>query len=128
MKYVRDVLEFEGASTEEMGVHDALRYSRDGFYDLGIEKVGDEELLVGQYFTQRMDLMRAPEVVFDTSGGNGDWTPVEYTNHESLPQVYRRDESGVDGLGELLDTWESNLRGQYPVERLDEFRSEDSTL
>jgi hypothetical protein len=113
METVKQLLAAEGIpSVDQMQINEPLEYDGgEHVYDLVIEKIGENRLSVGQYYRQRMDQMHAPEVVFDTS--DDDWIPVEYTNHETVPQVYEADESGVDGLNEFLETWETNLKTQF---------------
>jgi hypothetical protein len=109
---VKQLLAAEGTSIDQMEVNQYFEYDGgEHIHDLVIEKIGENRMSVGQYYTQRMDQMHAPEVVFDTS--NSKWTPVEYTNHDTTPQIYEADENGVDGLDSLLETWNSNLQSQF---------------
>lgn len=117
MEAVKEILSAEGVTPEEMDVNENLEYESDLYHDLVIEKIGEDRLSVGQYYTQRMDRMHAPEVVFDVSDYS-DWTPVEYTNHDTVPQVYDADEDGVEGLDGLLETWDKNLKSQFPAEEV----------
>lgn len=48
-----------------------------GYEDLTIEKLADNRISVAQTYTQRMDLMRDPEIVYEIEE-DGDWKPVEY--------------------------------------------------
>lgn len=116
MEAVKEILRAEGVDVDSLEINEPLEYSRDDYYDLVIEKIGENRLSVGQYYTQHMDLMHAPEVVFDTTGD--EWTPVEYTNHDTVPQVYDADETGVEGLDQLLETWNRNLQNQFPAEEV----------
>lgn len=110
---VNQLLEAKGVdSPDQLEINERLEY--DGgelHYDLSIERVGENRVSVCQHYTQRMDLMRAPEIVFDYTGE--EWTPVEYTNHETVPQTYEADENGVNGLDQLIDKWEKNLQNQF---------------
>lgn len=112
-KSVTKLLEAQGVEDiDDMEINENYEFNGgDLHYNLVIEKVYENTLSVEQYFTQRMDRMSAPEVRFDTSGP--DWTPIEYTNHETTPQIYERNEAGVDGLDQLLETWGKNLESQF---------------
>ena len=118
MESVRNLLEAEGTSVQELEVKDPLNYDGgEAFYDLTIEKVYDDVVSVEQHYTQRMDRMSAPEIRFDVSDPEN-WVPVEYQNHDTYPQVYEADEDGVDGLDELIETWDKNLKTQFPAEEV----------
>jgi len=118
MESVRELLEAEGTSVEELEVNDPLNYDGgEAFYDLTIEKVYDNVVSVEQHYRQRMDRMSAPEIRFDVSDPDN-WVPVEYQNHDTYPQVYEVDEDGVDGLDELIETWDKNLKTQFPADEV----------
>ncbi|WP_313694176.1 DUF6908 domain-containing protein [Halorarum halobium] len=116
MEAVREILEAEGTSVEEMDINES--YSYDGgeaFNDLAIEKVYDNVLSVEQHYTQRMDRMSDPEVRFDVSDPE-DWTPIEYTQH---PAIYQRDEDGLE-MDDFLRKWDKNLQNQFPADEVTE--------
>lgn len=120
METVKQILGSQGVQQfEDLDLNE--RYEVDGgetYMDLTIERVSDSELSVAHYFTQRMDLMRDPEVVFrideyrEVPHG---WVPVEYRQD---PGVYEADQ---DGLGydvqRFVDQWDSNLMNQGFVDR-----------
>jgi len=116
---VKEILEREGVtSSEDLEINDPFTY--DGgelHYDLAIEKVYEDTLSVEQFYKKRMDRMSAPEVRFDISDYDN-WVPIEYTNHDTVPQIYDRDESGLDDLDEFLETWNKNLKSQFPAEEV----------
>lgn len=115
MKAVKSILEAEGTSVEEMDVNENYSYESDVYENFVIEKVREDVISVEQYYTQRMDRMRDPEVRFDVSDPD-DWTPIEFRQD---PGVYDRDEDGIDLEG-FLSTWDSNLQNQYPAEEVEE--------
>jgi len=109
-----EILQAEGTSIEEMDINESYSYDAgEAYNNLVIEKVYDDVLSVEQYYTQRMDRMRDPEVRFDVSDSE-DWTPIEYRQD---PGIYRRDEDGLD-LDGFLDTWDKNLKMQYPADEV----------
>jgi len=73
--------------------------------DLSIERHGDE-LIVCQYYHQRGDLMRDPEVRFRVEAD--EWVPVSYRQDPSVRQC------SADGIeiAEYLQTWARNLQSQ----------------
>lgn len=126
MEAVKELLEAEGTSVEELEVNEPLNYSGgEAYYDLTIEKVRDNVLSVEQHYTQMMDRMSAPEIRFDVSDPEN-WVPIEYTNHDTYEvdtegrktQVYRRDETGVEGVDELIETLDKNLKQQFPADEV----------
>jgi hypothetical protein len=126
VKAVKEILAAEGTSVEEMDLNESYSYDGgDAYYDLTIEKVYEDVLSVEQHYTQMMDRMSAPEIRFDVSDPD-DWTPIEYTNHDSYEvddkgrktQVYRRDETGLEGVDELIETLDKNLKQQFPAEEV----------
>jgi len=116
---VKQILEEEGVeSADDMDIHDSFTYSGgEAYHDLTIELVYDNILSVEQSYTKRMDRMSAPEIRFDISDYDN-WVPVEYQNHDTVPQVYEADEDGIDGLDELIETWDKNLQEQFPAEEV----------
>ena len=118
MEAVREILAAEGTSVEEMDINESYSYDGgDAFNDLSIEKVYENELSVGQYHTQRGDLMSDPEVRFDVSDPDN-WTPIDYTQHGN-PTIHQRDDDGLEMDG-FLRTWDKNLQSQFPAEEVTE--------
>lgn len=114
MKAVKEILQAEGTSVEEIEINESYSYDGgDAYNDLTIEKVYDDVLVVEQHYTQRMDRMRDPEVRFDVSDPE-DWTPIEYRQD---PGIYERDEGGLD-LDGFLETWDKNLKMQFPADEV----------
>jgi len=124
---VREILEAEGTSVEEMDINES--YSYDGgeaFYDLVIEKTREHELSVEQYRMQRMDRMSVPEVRFDISNPD-DWAIVSYTDHDSYEQteygkmqIHRTEEEIGEAEREFVEHWDDNLQNQFPAEEVTE--------
>jgi len=107
MNAAKAILEQLGVdSIAEMGVNENYTVKVDGYESLTIEKIGDNRISVGQYYTSRGDLMSDPEVVFVVD--DSEWRPVRFTQH---PLAHEHDESGLD-LSEFLSTWNKNLRNQ----------------
>jgi hypothetical protein len=122
MDTVRQILSTQGVNRfEDLDVNE--RYQVEGgsaYMDLDIERVGEDQLMVGHFYTQRMDLMSDPEVVFDIEDYHDSrlgWTPVEYTQH-GVPQVYEHSEDGLGADVEgFVSDWNRNLDRQGFVDR-----------
>jgi len=115
MKAIKDILKAEGTTVQEMDVNENYSYESDVYENLVIEKVRENVISVEQYYTQRMDRMRDPEVRFDVSDPEN-WKPIEYRQD---PKTYDRDEDGIN-LSGFLSTWDKNLRNQFPADEVAE--------
>jgi hypothetical protein len=116
VKAVKAILVAEGTTAQEMEVGENYEYKSEVYHNLVIEKTRENRLSVEQYYKKRMDRMSAPEVRFNIS--DEDWVAVEYTNHDTYPQMYEADENGVEGITQLLRTWDKNLQSQFPAEKV----------
>lgn len=105
---VEKILTNNGVTVEDMDVGDAVQVDGGAaFQDLSIELIAENRLSVMHTFTQRGDLMRDPDIVFDLSGE--EWVPVEV--RQDPVQVHRMDEDGIE-CGDLLQMWAKNLDAQ----------------
>ena len=107
---IYEILEQKGTAPEKMAIEETYTIKRDGFEDLIIEKIADDRISVGQYYTQNRDLMSDPEIVFKITDSG--LVPIRYTHH---PYVHQTDRSGL-AITDFLQTWEKNLRRQGFVE------------
>ena len=112
METVQQILEAQDVQNpiEDMEVGERYEVPADNTaadMDLTIEKIGEDQISVAHYYTQRGDLMRDPEIVYRIEDGN--WVPVEYTQD---PRVYQRDQTGLPDVQEFAQTWDENLRRQ----------------
>jgi len=87
--------------------HLDIESGSDAIMDLSIERHGDE-LIICQYYLQRGDLMRDPEVRFRVES-DGKWTPISY-RIDAL-NAYEYSIEGLD-IDDVLETWAENLRAQ----------------
>ena len=94
-----------------MEINEHYTIESEGYEDLTIEKIGDNRLSVAQTYTQRMDLMRDPEIVYEIED-DGNWKPVEY---QQDPGIYKRDMDGLSMDG-FIQTWDKNLEQQGFIE------------
>lgn len=74
--------------------------------DLSIERHGNE-VIVCQYYHQRGDLMRDPEVRFRIE--DGEWQPISY-RIDAL-NAYEYSTEGLD-IDDTLEMWARNLQSQ----------------
>lgn len=109
MESVKKILNANGVQNPEtMEFNESYTVENEGYHDLTIEKIDDDLISVAHYYTQRMDLMRDPEIVFRIEE-SGDWTPIEYQQDDL--GLYQRDLSGlsIDGF---VEQWDENLEDQ----------------
>jgi len=108
MDTIQDILTELGKEVATMDINESITLKVPAFENLIIEKIDDNRLSVAQVYTQRGDLMRDPEVVFDTSGEK--WVAVMYQND---PHEYKQDDSGLPDVQKFCDDiWNKNLRHQ----------------
>ena len=111
---VKQILKNKGIDDpEDMKINENYTMESDGYEDLTIEKVSGNRISVAQTYTQRMDLMRDPEIVYEIEE-NGDWKPVEYQQDSGIP-LYHHDEDGID-IDDFVNEWDENLKKQGFVE------------
>ena len=96
--------EYDDATDLDLG--DAVHVERDGYEDLGIERIRENKISVMHTYKQRGDLMRNPEIVFNTS--DDEWLPVEFRQD---PIHHQHNDDGVD-CGDFIRTWARNLDNQ----------------
>lgn len=117
MNTVAKILETQDVtSMEDMALNDhyKIHAESDAFMDLDIEKVLDNQLSVAHYYTQRGDLMRDPEIVYEIGElqDTDTWTPIIY-RQDGFPQVYEIDESGLGHeVQQFAENWNQNLKEQ----------------
>lgn len=113
METVKQILEHKGINnTKQMEINQNYTIESETYEDLAIEKIDDDLISVAQTYTQRMDLMRDPEIVFRIED-SGDWTPIEYQQDDM--GIYQRDLSGLS-LNGFVEQWDKNLENQGFVE------------
>ncbi|NUC74732.1 hypothetical protein HTZ84_20945 [Haloterrigena sp. SYSU A558-1] len=118
MQSIKEILEIHGFdSVEDMPISYEIKLEVDGFMPLIIKKINEHRLSVAHYYEQNGDLMRDPEIIFDSQV----WVAVEY--HQD-PFIRLRDENGlVDATAFALNTWDDNLKQQGFVEAAEQAAS-----
>jgi len=114
MDAVVQILEHLDMEFAEMELNDLVTVDpeSEAMDELTIEKIGDDLLSVGHYYTQRGDLMRDPEVVFRVDGDR--WWPIEF-RRDGTPQMHDHNEDGIDLRG-FDRHWNKNLKNQGYVD------------
>jgi hypothetical protein len=97
---ITSIVNQHGESTDSE-FHLNIESDSDAVIDLSIER-HNAELTVCQYYHQRGDLMRDPEVRFRVES-NGEWTPISY-RIDALNEY----EYSIEGLEihDVLGTWQ----------------------
>ena len=99
-----------------MEVNSRWQVENDPYMYLDIEKIWDDQLSVGRFYTQHGDQMSDPQVRFDVSEYDEAWIPVEFRS-DGVPQMYERNEAGLgNGVTEFVRTWDDRLENQGYVE------------
>lgn len=108
MDTIIDILEILGYDDPtDVPINENITLERTGYMDLTIERVRETKISVAHYHTQRGDLMRDPEIVFDFAGD--EWTPVQYTQD---PRIYQYNEDGLEDIDNFATRWNQNLKNQ----------------
>lgn len=117
MNTVKKILETQNVTDmQDMALNDhyKIHAPSQGLMDLDIEKVLDDQLSVAHYYTQRGDLMRDPEIVFQVEqlSDTDSWTPIIY-RQDGFPQVFQHNETGLGrSVTDFADQWSDNLQAQ----------------
>lgn len=124
METVRRILATQGITgLEDMELNESYRVESEIFMDLSIEKIYDEKILVGHYYTERADLMADPELRFlieDYTDSDYGWIPIEY-RQDGVPNIYERDEMGLGSdVRAFVRNWDERLGKQGFIELAEE--------
>jgi len=93
--------------TTNFDLGESVRVERDGYENLSISRIRENKVSVMHTYKQRHDLMRDPEIVFDTEGD--EWLPVEF--RQDSMHYHEHNQNGVD-CGDFLQSWAGNLEFQ----------------
>ena len=104
---IKRIVRSEAESIENEDLYLNIEAESDAIEDLNIERHGDE-LIVCQYYMQRGDLMRDPEVRFQIQD-DGEWKPVSFRDD---PYTHKRSSKGLE-ITNFLSTWAVNLEHQF---------------
>lgn len=104
---ITSIVESHGESIEDEDLYLDIESGSEAIEDLSIER-HDGELIVCQYYIQRGDYMRDPEVRFRIED-DGEWIPVRF---RSDPNTYQFSFQGLE-ITSFLKTWAVKLEGQF---------------
>lgn len=114
METVKEILQAKGIeSVEEMEPGDCYTIDGNGYMDLTIEKVWENQISVAHYYKQFGDLMRDPEIVFEIQE-NGDWLPIRY-RQDPYKDEYKP--GGIRTAKNFARKWDRNLKQQGFIDR-----------
>jgi len=110
-----------GKDFESLKSCKAYRYKAEGFMDLVVEKLSDNEFSLAHYYTQNGDLMRDPEMVVKIYPEYGFCEAMTFQMDN--PSIYQQVYKSVEGqvyvhqrikieLNSFLRTWLRNLLEQ----------------
>lgn len=110
MESIKQILNhFNFDSPNELPEDDYIEIELEHYDPLIIEKVAENRISVSHTYTQNMDIMRNPEIVFDISGD--DWVAVMHQDDPT--NKYEDDESGLKAATTFAhNTWDDNLKDQ----------------
>lgn len=100
---ITSIIESHGESIENEDLYLDIDSGSDAIEDLSIERQGSQ-LIVCQYYIQRGDYMRDPEVRFRIEDDD-EWVPVRF---RSDPNAYEYSSQGLE-ITNFLKTWAVNL-------------------
>lgn len=89
-----------------------VKYESNGYEDLVIEKVGEEEYSIAHYYLKNGDMMRDPELTFAVE--NNGIVPITFLQ-DDMGVYYRVEDVSkeiVEDLKEFLSIWFSNITSQ----------------
>ncbi|MFI3238794.1 MAG: hypothetical protein R3Y47_12350, partial [Lachnospiraceae bacterium] len=89
-----------------------IKYKSQGFEDLVIEKIGENEYSIAHYYSQNGDAMRDPEITFSIE--HEGIKPLSFLQ-DNLGQFYETDNVSpemVADLKEFMSDWFDNLNVQ----------------
>jgi len=92
-------------SIDDMAVGDCITVDLDRWVmTFVVEKIAEDRVSVGQYYTRYGDRMSDPEIVFRIDGDT--WTRIRFTQH---PHIHRYDETGLPDVRDFVKRWSRNL-------------------
>lgn len=96
------------------GTYTYMKFRQDGFDDLVLEKIGEDEYSIAHYYTQNGDLMRDPEITFMLDAADRSVYLLSYTqdNMGIYYETSDRTEEQIEDLRQFFDQWLTNIKNQ----------------
>lgn len=96
------------------GTYSYMKFKKEGFDDLVLENIGEQEYSIAHYYTQNGDRMRDPEITFMLDDADRSVHLLSYTQ-DNMGIYYTTDErteEQIADLGQFFDQWMPNIREQ----------------
>lgn len=96
------------------GTYTYMKFRQDGYDDLVLEKIGEDEYSIAHYYTQNGDRMRDPEITFILDEAGRSINILSYTQ-DNMGIYYTTDErteEQIEDLRQFFDQWLTNIRNQ----------------
>lgn len=96
------------------GTYTYMKFKQDGFDDLVLENIGENEYSIAHYYTQNGDRMRDPEITFlmDAEGRSVYLLSYTQDNMGIYYETSERTEEQIEDLLQFFDQWLMNIRVQ----------------
>ncbi len=91
-----------------------MKYQAEGFNDLVLEAIGDDEYSIAHYYEQNGDAMRDPEITFTLNMEDESLHPTSYLQ-DNMGIFYETSEvswEAVQDLEDFMHTWFVNIKEQ----------------
>ena len=91
-----------------------MKFKQDGFDDLVLETIGENEYSIAHYYTQNGDRMRDPEITFMLDDTKRCIYALSYTQ-DNMGIYYEtgdRTEKQMEDLMGFFDQWMANIKEQ----------------
>ena len=96
------------------GTYTYMKFKQDGFDDLVLEKVGEDEYSIAHYYVQEGDLMRDPEITFMLENADRSIYFLSF-RQDNMGIYYTADERTEEQIGDLrhfFEQWLINIKNQ----------------
>lgn len=96
------------------GTYFYLKFKKDHFDDLVMEKMGEKEYRIAHYYVQNGDLMRDPQITFRVKEDQREVCILSYAqdNLGIYQETTDRSEEEIEELLAFFDQWLVNIRNQ----------------
>ncbi len=96
------------------GTYTYMKFKKEGFDDLVLENIGEDEYSIAHYYTQNGDRMRDPEITFMLDDMNRSVCLLSFTqdNMGIYYETSERTEEQIEDLRQFFDQWLTNIRNQ----------------
>ena len=96
------------------GTYTYMKFKQDGFDDLVLETIGENEYSIAHYYTQNGDRMRDPEITFMLDDTQRCIYALSYTqdNMGIYYETVDRTEKQMEDLMGFFDQWMANIKEQ----------------